>query len=124
MSNLNELFERAANGDSQAALEYLDFLRAKTESLPEFEAQHYPIQPIVSDKNGTLRFKTNQIVKDLFDTHPSLDMNALAAGNYSAEDRQQFAMLIGYSVGGFNDLSYVTDDVYNAVNTRVGQTKL
>lgn len=124
MSKASEFFEKAINGDSQAALAYVSFLWDKTDTLAEFESQHYPIQPIVTDKNGTMRFKENQIVRDLFDTHPSLDMNLLAALKYSAEDRQQFAMLIGYTIGGFNDLSYVTDDVCDAVNTRVGQTSL
>jgi hypothetical protein len=31
---------------------------------------------------------------------------------FSNGDREQFAQLIGYSVGGFGDLSYVSDEAY------------
>jgi hypothetical protein len=38
----------------------------------------------------------------------------LACLPFSDEDREQFAQLIGYSLGGFGDLSYASDEVYNA----------
>lgn len=124
MSKASELFVKAINGDSQAALDYLSFLIDKTTSLAEFESQHYPIQPIISYENRVIRFKENQIVRDLFDTHPSLDMQAITKRDYSETDRQQFAMLIGHTISGFNKLSYANDDVYNAVNVKIGQTRL
>jgi len=65
----------------------------------------------VRDKNGTLRFKANTIVRFLLDAGP-FDMNKLALMPFSVEDRQQFAQLIGYSVEGFNELSYVDEDSF------------
>jgi hypothetical protein len=64
----------------------------------------------VSDENGLLRFKANPIVRLLLDKGP-LTLNALADLAFSNEDRQQFAQLIGYSVGGYQDLPYVDNDV-------------
>jgi hypothetical protein len=69
-----------------------------------------PIQPLVEDANGVLRFKDNAIVRHLLDTHPACDMNRLAAWNFTDDDRQQFAQLIGYSLSGYGELSYVSDE--------------
>lgn len=73
-------------------------------------AQH-PIQPLVVDIRGAQRFKENKIVRHLLD-NGGIDLNALACLDFPAEDRQQFAQLIGYSLGGYSELSYVDDDAY------------
>lgn len=73
-----------------------------------------PIQPLTKDAQGVLRFKANAIVQHLLDTHPTCDLNRLACMNFSADDRQQFAQLIGYSLSGYGELGYVTDEAYYA----------
>lgn len=73
----------------------------------------HPVQPIVLDDHGVARFKANEIVRFLLDAGP-FDMNQLAIKSFSKEDREQFAQLIGYSVSGAADLSYVSDRVYAA----------
>jgi hypothetical protein len=73
----------------------------------------HPIQPLEKDKDGRLRFKENAIVRYLLDNGPN-DMNKLATMPFSQEDRQQFAQLIGYSLSGYGELSYVSDDAYKA----------
>ena len=65
------------------------------------------MQPIVLDKDGVVRFKRNEIVRFLLDAGP-YDLNKLALMPFSDEDREQLAQLIGYSVSGFGDLSYVS----------------
>jgi hypothetical protein len=82
----------------------------------------HPIQPIKEDDNGTLRFKGNAIVKYLLDAGP-FDMNTLALIPFSQKDREQFAQLIGYSVSGFNELSYVSDKTYNRVQRLVDKKR-
>jgi uncharacterized protein YceH (UPF0502 family) len=73
-----------------------------------------PIQPLV-DVQGVTRFKANAIVRHLIDTHPACDMNTLARMNFTDDDRQQFAQLIGYSLSGYSELrSYVSDEAYSA----------
>lgn len=72
-----------------------------------------PIQPIYKDENGTFRFKENEIVRFLLDAG-CYDMNNLALMNFSNNDREQFAQLIGYSLGGFWELPYVSEETYNA----------
>jgi len=72
------------------------------------------MQPIIKDVHGRSRFKENLIVSTLLE-NSSLDMNSIKMTKFSDEDRTQFAQLIGYSVDGFSELSYVSDeDVDNA----------
>ena len=70
-----------------------------------------PIQPLYNS-NGVFRFKSNKIVEMLLDKGP-FDMNSLADMDFSRDDREQFAQLIGYSLNGFAELSYASDDVYD-----------
>lgn len=69
-----------------------------------------PIQPI---KDG--RFVPNRIVDKLLETSP-MDLNSIAMLDFSIQERIQFAQLIGYSLGGFGELSYVDDDSYEAAD--------
>jgi len=71
-----------------------------------------PIQPLEMDSHGVLRFKGNDLVRYLLD-NGGIDMNDLATVPCSQEDREQFAQLIGYSLSGFGELSYVSDETYN-----------
>lgn len=82
----------------------------------------HPIQPIVTDDEGILRFKKNHIVRDLLDftSNRGFDLNEIARRNYSREDRQQLAQLIGYSLSGYGSLrNYVDDDAYVAAQLKV-----
>lgn len=71
----------------------------------------FPTQPIIKDDSGERSFRANKIVRYLLDAGP-IDMNQLAIIPFDDEDRVQFAQLIGYSVGGFGELSYVSDEAY------------
>lgn len=68
-----------------------------------------PMQPVYKDERDIIRFTPNLIVCFLLDAGP-FDMNTLAAANFSAEDHEQFAQLIGYSLSGFDELSYTSDE--------------
>jgi len=81
-----------------------------------------PLQPIVRDEDGILRFEKNAIVKFLLDDGPN-DMNRLARIPFSREDREQFAQLIGYSVFGLGQLPYVSAEMLTAVDEAVSQIK-
>jgi hypothetical protein len=78
----------------------------------------HPIQPVVADDQGVLRFKANAIVEHLLEAgrRYGVDMNSIAAGRFSREDREQFAQLIGYSVSGFGDLSYASSDTFGVID--------
>ena len=68
-----------------------------------------PTQPIVWAKDGIIRFKENPLVRTVLDAATDgrrMSMNDLALMEFSREDREQFAQLIGYSVSGFGELSY------------------
>jgi len=71
-----------------------------------------PCQPTIIDKHGVERFRENLIVRYLLDNGP-FDMNHIAIRGFPDADQEQFAQLIGYSVSGFGDLSYVTDETYD-----------
>lgn len=70
----------------------------------------HPIQPVETDDNNVVRFKENKIVTYLLD-NGGIDLNDLAVQSFSADDRNQFAQLIGYSVGGFASLDYAAEDI-------------
>lgn len=74
----------------------------------------HPQQPVEKDDQGVIRFKKNHIV-DFLLRSGRFDLNLLALMPFSNEDRTQFAQLIGYSVSGFGELSYVpSEDVDRA----------
>ena len=57
-----------------------------------------------------VRFRRNAIVDRLLDEARAgrkVDLNDIACWDVSDADRRQFAQLIGYSVAGYGDLSYV-----------------
>jgi biotin synthase-related radical SAM superfamily protein len=69
------------------------------------------MQTIVRDDNGVLRFRQNAIVRYLLDAG-HIDLNDIALRRFDDEDRAQLAQLIGYSLSGFSELSYVNDETY------------
>jgi len=75
----------------------------------------HPIQPLVN-VDGVIRFKENKIVTYLLD-NGGLDMNDIASSDFSNEDREQFAQLIGYSHSGASELHYVSDMVLYVAET-------
>lgn len=80
---------------------------------PKANANH-PLQPIITDEHGVKRFKANSIVRHLLD-FGGIDLNQLARMYFEQNDREQFAQLIGYSLSGFAELSYVSDQTLAAV---------
>lgn len=68
----------------------------------------HPMQRI---ENG--RFVKNEIIDWLFN-QGLLDLNKIATLPFPNEDREQLAQLLGYSLGGYSSLSYVSDSSYMA----------
>lgn len=68
----------------------------------------HPMQPVVTDDHGVQRFKENRIVRFILD-QGGVDLNQIGAMDFPQEDQEQFAQLIGYSLCGFEELSYVSD---------------
>jgi hypothetical protein len=82
---------------------------APVAALDERDALPHPLQPLGKDFNGILRFKGNKIIEWLHDKG-NIDLNQIATVDFPDEDRMQLAQLIGYSLSGYGDLSYVTDE--------------
>lgn len=85
-----------------------DQLRADVEAL----RGRHPAQPIEFDEHGVIRFRRNSIVRYLLDyaTPLGCGLNELATMDFSDEDRMQLAQLIGYSVSGYGELSYASEE--------------
>ena len=74
------------------------------------------IQPVVMLDDGTPRFQSNRICQYLLDAGP-FNMNDVAMfPGISQEEREQFAQLIGYSVGGFEELHYASPKIVAKAN--------
>lgn len=76
------------------------------------ETEH-PRQPVIKDDHDTWRFKENSLVRYLLEqaSKHGCDMNHLAMLHFEQDDRQHFAQLIGYSIGGYSDLSYSNPEI-------------
>ena len=86
----------------------------------------HPIQPVEVDEDGTRRFKANAIVRFLLDAAKEgrkVDMNLLAIINFPLDDRQHFAQLIGYSLCGYEELSYCDGDVLDVVDPQPAESR-
>ena len=77
----------------------------------------HPMQPTYTDEHGVLRFVPNGLILGLFNAG-LLDLNKMAVrfrqGDYQA-DWEQLAQLLGYSLDGYLDLSYVSDETADIV---------
>lgn len=89
--------------------------RAAMLAQPVSQGYKLPMQPLVIDTNGALRFKQNPIVRRLLDyaTENGYGLNEIAMEQFEADDQMQLAQLIGYSLSGYGTLSYVTDESYD-----------
>lgn len=66
----------------------------------------HPMQPLMRDHKGVIRFKANKILERLFDTGV-IDLNRTRGwADCPVEDHEQLAQLLGYSVSSFGNLSY------------------
>ena len=83
----------------------------KTQPMQPINAKEEGVPPY---RNMVARFRPTKLVQYLLDRNGKIGLNELAiysqTHDVSADDQMQFAMLIGYSVGGFGDLSYVDDE--------------
>jgi hypothetical protein len=86
----------------------------RQEGVKEAMKKNFPMQPIVLADDNVVRFKGNRIVRAFLaaaQEGKKLDLNDIAIkaahGEFTDAEQMQFAQLIGYSVSGFGDLSYV-----------------
>lgn len=91
------------------------------------EDPKHPVQPLLEDEKGVLRFKRNKIIDWLFSTG-KLDLNQVALltarGQFPKEDEEQLAQLLGYSLSGFGDLSYVSEETYQRAEAQLKKEDL
>jgi hypothetical protein len=125
-ATVNALRRFIENMDNISVFEYgvkgLELL-AKTpeQHLEEHDTATGMTQPIKLYPNGVVRFKSNELVDALFEhgCKTGLSMNELFDMNFTNEDRMQFAQLLGYSVFGYCDLSYVSEESAEYVTNKV-----
>lgn len=110
--------EAKAVAQAHVDLEVLSALEASPPA-PKVTEGH-PMQPVVVSERGIHRFKSNKCVEALLDhgQKTGFGLNELACQAHTAEDQMQLAQLIGYSVSGYGDLSYVTAASYDLASKR------
>lgn len=81
-----------------------------------------PLQPVIRAEDGIIRFKRNPLVRFLLDAGP-FDLNFLAHIPATKEEHAQLAELIGYSVSGYGDLSYVSDARYELADSAAREVR-
>ena len=83
-----------------------------------------PMQPLVIDDDGVIRFKENGIVSYLLE-NGGLDLHKLAIqGGFSKDDWTQFNQLVGYSVSGYGDLSSVSKKAVRKADRKAAKMSL
>lgn len=70
-----------------------------------------PMQPLIKDKEGVIRFRPNAIVKYLADIarERGIGLNELQLMPFTRKDWEQFMQLTGSSLGYYHDLPFVSD---------------
>jgi len=110
-------------GAAEAAMKAAEARADAAERRADAAEKAEPMQPIVVAADGMIRFRENKLVRWLLDAG-GLDMNDLARFAIEADvpqrDREQFAQLIGYSISGYSELSYVSDESYNRAEEMAG----
>jgi hypothetical protein len=90
-----------------------------------------PMQPVIKGDRGEIRFRENAVIRYIVDhagdvVHPGapatdpatgkpyhqgkLDLGKLLSLDFPQEDVEQFAQLMGYSIAGYHELSYVSNE--------------
>lgn len=106
--------------DSRLATMRAEGAGAKTPKPRGYDPQ--PMQPVYQTDQGVIRFRENAIVRDLvyrdsergrvYPKSPARTdggLNWIPLQDFPRADQEQLAQLIGYSVSGYHELSYVTD---------------
>lgn len=75
----------------------------------------FPLQPIITDAQGVVRFKANGIVAHLQESG-AININALLAMDFKPEDWEQFNQLIGYSLSAWGGLQHTSNESWEAAN--------
>lgn len=75
------------------------------------------MREVVND-NGVLRFKANTVVRELMNRarYGKCDLNDLIGLNLPIADWEEFHQLIGYSLSGYQDISFFSDESKDAAH--------
>lgn len=85
----------------------------------------HPMQPLVTDDTGTIRFRENKIVRFLLEQGP-FDLNSLvpmALKRFPVSDLEQFYQLIGYSVSGYGELSFIRPETVEKADQKAADLR-
>lgn len=116
--HINDLYEQQAKDllhrlCDALGIEQEDRTRARVEAdIAKMKPDtKHPMQPVEIAKDGIIRFKQNKLVRKLVDQYGLNDLAVAIPSEDYADDWNQLAQLIGYSVSGFGDLSYADPEI-------------
>jgi hypothetical protein len=104
----------------KATLENNPHLESSIESVNARESTpEHPVQPLIEEDDGTIRFKANPIVQFMLNAGP-FNLNQLGMMPWSAEDRAQLVQLLGYSDVGFGQIptAIMSNEIYERTMAR------
>ncbi|AUT62869.1 hypothetical protein [Paraburkholderia terrae] len=79
------------------------------------EEQKHPQQQVYIDDTGAPRFRQNAIVFHLL-THGSIRWDQILMMDFPLADREQIAQQMGYSVMGYSELHWISDESYQTAH--------
>lgn len=83
-----------------------------------------PLQPIVIDEDGVVRFQANALVEHLVDCYDLHYLAKSAVGQAASRaDWEQLYQLIGYSVSGFGGLQKVRRKTVERVDAKADRMR-
>ena len=88
----------------------------------------HPMQPVIMDQHNIIRFQRNQIIQDVAAAAfvgRQLSINQIivnvAQGEYTKNDWEQFSQLTGWSVSGYNDITYIREKSKNKASAKASK---
>ena len=85
----------------------------------------HPTQPVVLDEDGRARCKVNAVVRHLYNFTKTrgLNLNDIAELPFTKEDMTQFMQLLGYTVDGLAELSFVETNIVRKLDAEAAKLR-
>ena len=104
----------------EIVLQDFNELLRRIEQLESNKTDGADMQPIYLDEHGVVRFKCNEIIKKLV-RDKTIDLSEIDFAAFPTPDVEQFFQLLGYSVSGYGDISFVRPETIAAADAKADE---